>query len=88
MATGVWRVAVAEDKGPHTVAEQNCLFFCGCVPNCIGKAHKMGRWESRACGRDYAYTGRHGGKLVFLNIVSEAEMKHMATNGLLTITRD
>ena len=79
-------VEVAEGGETLTIREQagTC---CGFIPNCIKKTHNMAREEGTCWGVKHSYKGRLMGKTVCLEIVSDTEMRHLTTDGLMTMTR-
>ena len=77
--SGVWEITQNGDK--LTIVEQPGAHCCFCVPNCFLKTHNLTRtgerkWEGTLCM-----------KPVWIEKVSETELKHMTTDGLFTLTR-
>ena len=83
---GVSLVEVAEDGKSLTIKEQKGQ-CCGCIPNCIMKTYKMKQESGKIFGINYTYKGRLGGKTVCLEIISPTKMRHLTTDGLMTLTR-
>jgi len=85
---GVWRIDVADDRESLLIVEQPGSLCCGCIPNCIRKTHHMKRESGTCWGIQYSYKGKLGGKTVCIEVVSPTEIKHMTTDGLMTMTRE
>ena len=72
---------VREDGDTLTVTEQPGAKCCGFVPNCFRKTHRM-----QAAGAN-EWRGRLGGKNIKLVKVSDTELEHQTTDGMMQLTR-
>ena len=82
----VWHVEVDPGGESLSMVEQSGK-CCGFLPNCILKTHHMQREKGEIYGIQYSYKGRLGGKVVCLEITSNTSMRHLTTDGLMTMTR-
>lgn len=79
---GTWVVTGSDSTdGSLTITEQWGARCCGCVPNPVPKTHKM---QKDGPG---GWSGTKGCKPIFLKKVSEHELRHMTTDGMMTMLR-
>ena len=78
----IWTVTPDNEKWDAiTIKEQPGAGCCGCIPNPCLKTHKMTRTG------ECEWKGRLGGKTIALRKTSDAELRHMTTDGPMIMTR-
>jgi len=77
----VWRIEMSEGDEKLTITEQKGAKCCFCVPNLFLKSHFMEK------SGENTWEGRLGFKKIAITKVSDDELDHLTTDGMMKMTR-